>query len=375
MNIREIPSARPFFHDEDIPEIQRDIAGILKSGRLILGPYTKDFEQSFREYTGVKHAIAVSSCTAALEIVLRFFKISGKEVIVPTNTFVATANAVIYAGGKPVLADLNPNTLCLDPADVERRVTSRTSGIVAVHIAGLISPDIERLADICKNKGLFLIEDAAHAAGAVLNGKKAGAIGDAGCFSFYPTKVMTTCTGGMITTNIDGLAEYAASLRHHGVGRDLNNIVNFGNDWLMDEVRAMLGIYQLRRLEENINKRNSVARKYEQGLGKLNKVKMLPVPDGARHSYYKYPAILTADIDKTELLDKMEKKYKIALGSVYDPPVHLHPAYQKRFKFKSGMFLNAEDILSRMVCLPMYSQLTDDEIEYVIQALKNEIST
>lgn len=373
MSIQEIPSTRPFFSPEDIAGIQKDIGNILTTGRLILGPYTKSFEESFSKYIGVKHAIAVSSCTAALEIVLRFFKLNRGEVIVPTNTFIATGNAVIYAGGSLILSDINKDTLCLDIKDAEKRITSHTKGIIAVHIAGLISPDIEQLRHLCKERGLFLIEDAAHAAGASSNGVKAGSIGDAGCFSFYPTKVMTTCVGGMITTNLDRLAEYAVSLRHHGIGRDLNNIVNMGNDWMMDEIRAVLGLSQLKHLDDYIRRRNHIAKIYNEKLAKLDYIKTFLVPEGSCHSYYKYPALLSPEIDKIKLTDVMAKKYKISLGSVYDPPMHLHPVYRELFKFKPGDFPSAQSVLARTVCLPIFVQMTESEVEYVIKSLKKEL--
>jgi len=216
--ISRIPKTQPFFLDEDIPLILDDIRAVLKSGRLILGPYTQQFEKDFQEYCGVKYAVAVSSCTSALEIVLRYFDVAGKEVILPTNTFIATANAVTYSAGKPVLTDIDPDTLCMCPDDMLRKMTPNTCGVIVVHIAGLIDPAIQRIRQVCRERGIFMIEDASHAHGATLSGEKAGNLGNAGCFSMYPTKVMTTSTGGMITTNDEGLAEYAVSLRHHGVG-------------------------------------------------------------------------------------------------------------------------------------------------------------
>lgn len=366
----EIPSTKPFFKEEDIQAILDEVRAILHSGRLILGPYTRDFEKSFREYCGVKHAIAVSSCTAALEIALRYLDVKGKEVIVPTNTFIASSNAVLYSGGTPVLADINPDTLCLDPEDTLKRITAKTCGIIVVHIAGLICPEIDRLREICQEKGLFLLEDAAHAHGATINGKKAGSLGNIGCFSFYPTKVMTSCVGGMITTDDDGLAEYAVSLRHHGVGKDLEDVVNLGNDWLMSEIHALLGIYQVRALEANIQRRNEIAQRYVHGLSEVRTVNLLKVPPHIRHSYYKYPIRLSETVDKAKLMAVMNDRYGISLGSAYDPPCHLQPVYQRLFGFHNGMFPVAEKTLKKVVSLPMFVQMTDEEVDYVVQCLK-----
>jgi dTDP-4-amino-4,6-dideoxygalactose transaminase len=369
----KIPSMKPFFNENDIEEISDKIRSILRDGRLILGKYTNQFEQSFRQYCKVKHAIAVSSCTSALEITLRYFNIKGKSVIVPTNTFIATSNSVIYSGGTLVFADIEADTLCLDPADLINRITPETKGVIVVHIAGLPHPKIEEIQEICKKNKLFLIEDAAHAHGAKINEKITGSFGDAGCFSFYPTKPMTTCTGGMITTNDDNLAEYAISLRHHGVGRDLNNIVNLGYDWLMSEISALLGIYQLKALDDNIERKKEIARNYTNALVKLEEVQVLPIPANIRHSYYKYPVYLSHELDKQKLREVMKSDFGVDLGSVYDPPCHLHPVYKRLFGYHKGMFPIAENASERIFCLPMFPQMTEQEISHVIQSLRKAL--
>lgn len=365
-----VPATRPFFSEEDIQAVLEEIRVVLRSGRLILGPYTRKLEESFREYCGVKHAVAVSSCTAALEIALRYFDVAGKEVIVPTNTFLATANAVLYSGGQPVLVDMDPNTLCLDLEDCLRKITPRTRGIIAVHVAGLPCPHMDELKTLCRQRGLFLLEDVAHAHGAMVDGRKTGSMGDAGCFSFYPTKVMTTCTGGMVTTDDDRLAEYAVSLRHHGVGTGLHHIVNLGSDWLMDEISAVLGIYQLKSLEANLGKRNHVAGRYAAATSGWQWLRLLEPPANVRHSYYKCPALLSSVIDKRELVDRMHRDFGVDLGSVYDPPCHLQPVYQRLFGYRDGMFPNADDVLKRVVCLPVFPQMTPEETGYVVKSLE-----
>jgi len=371
----EVPSAKPFFKEGDIENILDEIREVLNSGRLILGPKAQKFEEMFADYIGVKHAIAVNSCTTALEIVLRYLNVKDSEVIVPTNTFIASANAVIYAGGKPILADIKRETLCIDPDDVLERITSKTKGIIVVHLAGLICPQMRELREICADHNLFLIEDAAHAHGATIDGKKAGSLGDFGCFSFYPTKVMTTGVGGMITMNDDESFEFAKSVRHHGQGRDLTQIVNLGNDWVMPEMTAVLGIYQLKWLEDNITKRNEIAQKYTEALKKMRCLIPITVPSTIRHAYYKYPVLLSDDIDTDAL--KMEKllkeKYNIATGSLYYPPVHLQPIYKRLFGYKEGMLPVAEEVLKRELCLPMFVEMDDSAINYVIKSLENEL--
>jgi perosamine synthetase len=370
-----IPSAKPFFSEEDIQAISEKVRSILKKGQLVLGQHTEEFEKLFGDYCGVKHAVAVSSCTAALEIVLRYFNVREKEIIVPTNTFISTCNAVIYAGGNPILADIKADTLCIDPDEVLRRMTDRTVGVIVVHVAGLPCPQIGELRQICRENGLFLIEDAAHAHGATINGQKTGSFGEAGCFSFYPTKVMTTCTGGMVTTNDDNLADYAMSIRNYGKGKDLNDIVNLGNDWLMGEINALIGTFQLKTLESNVTRRNEIARNYTNGLIDIEGIETFPTPLYTRHSYYKYPILLPSTINKQELMEKMDIEYGVNLGSVYDPPVHLQPVYKGLFKPRPNSFPVAEATLKRTICLPMYVQVTQEEIRHVLQSLKKVLPT
>src|ERR1044072_9217722 len=221
---RKISGARALFHEEDVPELLARLENIIRGGRLIFGENTRAFEEAFRKHGCTQHALSVNSCTTALEIVMRFLNVIGREVIVPTNTFASCVKAVMYAGGTLVLGDMDTTTFCLD-----------TEGIIVVHIAGLIYPEIDRLREVCRERGLFLIEDSSHAHGATIDERPTGSLADVACFSFYPTKIMTTGTGGMITTDNAELAAYARSVRHHGQGESLESIVNLGNDWCMDE--------------------------------------------------------------------------------------------------------------------------------------------
>ncbi|MDI6704127.1 MAG: DegT/DnrJ/EryC1/StrS family aminotransferase [bacterium] len=371
----KIPSAKPFFKEEEMEGILGDVKSVLMSGRLILGPKAQEFEELFARYIGVRHAISVNSCTTALEITLKYLEVKGKEVIVPTNTFVATLNSVIYAGGHPVLADINPESLCIDPQDLLKRITKKTKGIIVVHIAGLVCPQIEELKEICKEYNLFLIEDAAHAHGATLDEKKAGSFGDFGCFSFYPTKIMTTTIGGMITTNDDKLPSVAKSMRHHGQGEDLNQIVRLGNDWVMSEINAVLGLYQLKNLDSNIRRRNEIAKRYREGLKEVDSIKPFPVPKNIRHGYYKYPVLLKGDIDRADLIRVLKERYDIEVGGVYYPPCHLQPVFKRLFGYKEEMFPVAEEVLSKHICLPIYSQMKDIEVDYVLRCLKEEVKS
>jgi len=364
----EVQQARPFFDESSIEKILSDIKKILKTGILAEGPNVEKFEKMFADYVGTKEAVAVSCCTSSLEISLRYFGVKGKEVIVPTNTFIASANAVISAGGKPVLADIKGETLCLDPDDTQSRITSKTCGIIVVHIAGLVCPEIYQLREICQDHGLFLIEDSAHAHGATIDGKKAGSLGDVGCFSFYPTKVMTTCEGGMITTNDHDLANLARIMRNHG--RDETGLtVKLGYNWLMDEIRAALGVHQLEQLEKFVEKRNEIAKKYEKGLQEIEGAEPFLTPKNIRHSYYKYPVYLDGGIDRLKLTQFLKSKYGVNIGHVYCPPCHLQPLYKEMFGYKGGELPVAEQVLERVITLPMHVRITDSDINRVLTEL------
>jgi len=368
----EIPIARPFFNEEDLDDILNDIRDCLKSGILTLGSNIEKFENSFAKYVGIKYAITLNSGTSALEVALRYFDVKNKEVIVPTNSFVACSNAVIFAGGIPVLCDIKAETLCIDPNDLRKRITPKTKGIIVVHLAGLIPPQMNELQEICNENNLFLIEDAAHAHGSMIDNKKAGSLGDAACFSFFPTKPMTTGEGGMITTNDSNLADFAKIFRNHGKEGSVHTRI--GNNLRMSEIHAILGIYQLKRLDEYLMRRNKIAKKYSEGLEKVNGLNPISVPSNIIHSYWKYPIILNMDMQVSTLEKTLKNKYNIATGTLYNPPIHLQPFYRQHFGYKEGMLPVSEKILRQETCLPMFVGLTDNEIDYVIDSLKKVIT-
>jgi dTDP-4-amino-4,6-dideoxygalactose transaminase len=345
---------------------------MLRSGRLTDGPYTQRFEKEFAEYTVAKHAISVNSGTAALDVALRFFKLQGREVIVPTNTFISTPNSVIFAGGKPVFADMNRDSLSVDVEDVKKKVTPNTSGVIVVHIAGLICPEIKELQQFCYDRDLFLLEDCAHAHGAMMDGQKAGTFGDAGCFSFYPTKVMTSCEGGMIVTCNDSLAEESMCLRTCGQNSS-RQAVMLGHNWRLNEMAAIVGKYQLEHLEEFLAKRNEVARWYEAALSDVEGLTLFKVPSNFRHSYYKYPLKLAEGIDRLEIAALLKEKYSIETGHVYYPPCHLQPFYMENYGTREGDFPISEQVLEKVLCLPMHYGVTHENVAYIRDALVSSI--
>ena len=377
MKKREIPPVKPYFPTKDINHLKADIEDILRSGMLTSWTYTKKFEDMFAKSCHVKHAVAVSSGTSALEITLRCLGVKNSdEVLVPTNTFTATAAAVFFAGAKPVLTDINSESLCIDVENVQRNITRKTKGIIAVHIGGLVCPEMRALKETCENRGMFLVEDAAHAHGSSIDGQPAGSLGDVGCFSFYPTKVMTTGEGGMITTNSDDVARKARILRDQGKESFYSSrIVELGYNWRMSEISAALGLLQLKRLPKMVENRNKLASYYDRELSQLTEITPLKVPSNIVTNYYKYIALLDGGIDRDVFKGELRKRGVKCGGEVYWPPLHLQPVYKRLLGSEKGSFPVAEDICRRMVCPPIFGQMTQDEAEYVIEKIHDVLKS
>jgi dTDP-4-amino-4,6-dideoxygalactose transaminase len=366
-----IPAARIYFPEADRKRLVSQIEGILESGQLTLGKYGKEFEERFAQYVGAKYAVAVNSGTSALEIILRALDIEGSSVIVPTNTFFATPASVIHAGGMVIFAD-NTSNLCLDPRSVRKAIKRDTRAVIIVHIGGLVPPEIMEIQQLCKERGLVLIEDAAHAHGSTLNGKQAGTFGTAAAFSFYPTKVMTSGEGGMITTDDENIYQRALVFRDQGKAGFLGNIhTEMGYNWRMSEIHAAIGLSQFARLEEFINDRRRIARFYDRELAKVDGLSLVRIPPEAKSNYYKYVAILRDGIDRAALKKELREKYSVSLsGEVYELPCHLQPVFKDLFGFKGGDFPVAEDLCKRQICLPVFAGMTEDQAGYVVQSLK-----
>ena len=369
---RYIPPFKYYFPPKAIDFITSKIREILENHEyLTMGKYCEEFEEKFANYIGVKHAISVNSGTSALEIIFRAINVEGYEVIVPTNTFAATAFAVIRAGGKPVFADCIED-LTVDPNDVKKHITDKTKAIVTVHIGGLVSPHTHELIELCEDKGIYLVEDCAHAHGSMLDGKKAGTFGIAGAFSFFPTKVMTTGEGGMITTNDDDIANMAKLLRNQGkIKGNMVGVVAY--NWRMTEFQAIMGLAQLSLLEEIIEKRTNIARIYDEVLKDNEVLRPLKIPENVRHNYYKYIVFLPKKRKPEVLREHLKKNYNISLsGYVYEIPLHKQPPFQK-YVSKKDKYPRAEDLCSRHIALPIYPEMTPKEAYYVAESLLSSI--
>jgi len=365
-----INMADPYFSPADRERIHREVDAIL-GGALSMGPQVSEFEREFAALCGVPTAIAMHTCTAALEVALGACGVAGGEVIVPPQTFVATGLAVRFAGATPVFAEINATTLCLDLDDVRRRITPRTRGIILVHMAGLISPQVFEFREFCNDRGLKLIEDAAHSPGAVRAGRAAGSIGDVGCFSFYPTKVMTSGEGGMLTTSDPAIAAYARSMQNRGrdMGAPVEQYALPGRNLRMPELSALIGRVQLSHLGEFLQRRQRIAAIYEEGLAGCARLALVAADDHLASSYWKVPVVLDASLDRADVTRRMLDS-DIVVDWAYQPALHLQPVFRDLYQTRPGMLPRSEDLLSRHICLPCHPRISDEQARYVSTTLR-----
>ena len=371
-----IQPARIIFPESDRTEIAQAITDILATGALTLGPYTERFERAFAIAHGAPpgggpgpRAVATSSGTSALEIVLRTVGVAGRDVIIPANTFYATAAAVIAAGARPVFADIDPATLALSPRTLAAALTPDTAAVVLVHIGGLITPDAGELSRLCRDIGVALVEDAAHAHGSTCDGRFAGSFGVAAAFSFYPTKVVTAGEGGMILTGSADLAAEARIYRDQGKGSfGVNQHIRHGSAWRISELNAAVGLVHLRRLDQFVARRREVAARYDAALAEIAFLRPLAEPPGCRGNVYKYIAVLPPGVERSWFRQELSSRHDVRLaGEVYDLPLHRQPVLAE---YAAGVSLPvSQDMCQRHVCLPVHSDMTDDEIGQVIAAV------
>ena len=368
-----IPAARIVVPAEDRRQILARIDDALRTGALTLGQNGQAFEAAFARVVGARFAVAVQSGTSALEIILRSLGVEGREVVVPTNTFFATPAAVIHAGGRPRFADVERGTLGLSVDTVAAAVSSQTTAVILVHIGGVVSPETPKLAAFCRDRNLFLVEDAAHAHASSLNGRMAGTFGTAAAFSFYPTKVITAGEGGMIVTDDETIHQQALEYRDQGKAGFLSNFhVRLGYNWRLSELHAAVGLSQLERLEEFVAERRRVADAYTRRLAGACDIEPLRIPDGSRSNFYKYVAMLDRLIDRLALKRTLKERFQVSLsGEVYETPCHQQPVFKD---WADGAFPVAEDVCARHVCLPIYPGMTEDEIDHVVMALQASLS-
>jgi len=378
-----IPLCRPWVGEEEIEAVSEVIA----SGWISTGARVAAFERQFAEYIGVKHALAVSSCTAALHLALLASGVeAGDEVITTPYTFTATAEAIGYIGAKPAFVDIDSTTLNIDVNQIAEKISPRTKAIIPVHIAGLPC-DMRSLIDICERHNLALIDDAAHAVGGEYNGHRIGAVGDLTAFSFYANKNLSTGEGGMITTNHDKFADKLKPMRLHGINKDAwarqhnrslwsYEVVSEGYKYNMTDIQAAMGLCQLAKLEKQRELRARYAQIYASRLADLPEVvtpaQALSVP--TRHAWHLYIIQLQTDklrIRRDQFINAM-REANIECG-VHYIPLHLFSFYQRKYGYKPGDFPNAEAAFERVVSLPLHPRLTEADIHTVADTIHDII--
>ena len=357
----KVPIAKPIIGEEEI----ENVVEVLKSGMIAQGPKVEEFEQEFADWVGAEYGIAVNSGTAALHVALLSCDIGpGDEVITTPFTFIASGNSIVYTGAKPVFADIDLKTYTLNPDSIEDLITENTKAIMPVQLYGQAA-DMDRINRIAEKYGLIVIEDAAQAHGATFNGQKVGSIGDMSCFSFYPTKNMTTSEGGIITTDDEDLADSARMFRAHGATmRYHHNAI--GYNFRMTDISAAIGLAQLKKIDEFNDKRIANAAYLNEGLKDVDGVITPYCAEGSKHVYHQY-TIMVEKGDRDDWVDIIND-CGVGTGIHYPIPLYNQPIY-RTLGFE-GYCQNAELAADNVISLPVHPSLTQEDLDAVIDAVK-----
>jgi dTDP-4-amino-4,6-dideoxygalactose transaminase len=373
-----LPFALPLLGEEEKQEVLK----VLESGWITTGPRAFEFEKKIAAYVGASHAIALSSCTAALHVSLAALGIGeGDEVITSTLTFCSTANVILHLKAKPVLVDVEPATLTMDPSQLEKAVTRKTKAIVPVHYAGHPCR-MDEIGAIARANGIHLVEDAAHALGASYRGRKIGTIGELCCFSFYAIKNITTAEGGAVTLEDEELANKIRLYSLHGMSKDAWKRYTSTGSWYYEvlypgfkynltDIQAALGLCQLEKLAAFLARRQELASLYGEAFSDMEELSTLSVLREVTHARHIYPILLNLEklrIDRAQFIDELRAEN---IGTTVNfVPVHMHPYYRDTYGYKSGDFPVAEDAYLRLISLPLYPRMTTGDARDVIEAVK-----
>lgn len=370
MTRKLIPYGRQWIDDSDIKAVIK----ILRSGWITQGPTIESFENKIAQKVGAKYATAVSNGTAALHAACFAAGIGpGDEVIVPTLTFTASANCVLFCGGTPVLCDIDPATLTIDLNEAERKITKKTKAIIAVDFAGH-PVDWDQLKTITKNHKLILIDDAAHALGAKYKGRLIGSQADLTTFSFHPVKAITTGEGGIIVTDNKEYADKMKLFRNHGIAKPTNHpawyqeMVEIGYNYRITDIQTALGLSQLKKLDKFLRRRRDIALQYIKAFQKIGEIILPPQQKWAEHAWHIFP-IQFKSLDRNIVYNKLLKSG--IKCQVHYLPIHLHPYYQKKFGLSKGDFPNAEKYFSRCLTIPLFPAMNQKMVNKVIRGIVN----
>ncbi len=374
-----IPYGMHWIDEEDINEV----AKVLRSNWITTGPKIKEFEDALCAYIGCRYCVAVNSGTSALDIAVQSLDLPvGSEIITTPFTFVATSNAIIYNRHKPIFADICNDTFNIDPENIRRKITKNTKAIIYVDYAGQPC-DIKAIKEIADEFDLYLIEDACHAIGAEYEGRKVGNFADLTIFSFHPVKHITTGEGGAVVTDDEELYERLSLLRSHGIDRDAQDRYGPDASWAYDmkylgrnyritDFQAALGSSQLKKLNGFIDKRNELALRYNELLGGIDGVTLPVAEDNVRHAWHLYTILLDRSIDRDEFFKYM-RSANIGVNLHYIP-VYRHSYYLKNFKIDKSDFSVTEDVFKRIITLPLFPHMSEQQIEYVVTSIDESIN-
>jgi len=365
---RMVPSFRLTFTEEEIASTLDATENVLRSGDLVLGPYTDGFEEAMAKVAQTEHLISVNSGSTALEVIYKMIGTKGRKILMPSNTNFATAAAAKNAEADIEFYDggLYPNI-----ADIESKLTDDTAALVVVHIGGYLSPELEQIAELCNERGIRLIEDAAHAHGAQLDGKAAGSFSDAAAFSFFLTKTLTTGEGGAIATNDDSLAALARQYRTQGRGSDGLSHEVWGNSWRMTEIGAALGLAQIKSLDTDTERRAAIIRRYQTELGKTG-LQFPQLDSESRPSGHKALAILPEGVSRDGLKRAMKGRGVHLAREVYEKPLHQQPIFRE-YVTSPDAYPEATFFAERQVALPLWRHMPDSDVDTVIEQLNKEL--
>ena len=372
----KFPAYEPWISSDD----KRIVNKTLDQTMLTFGPQLEKFESDFSKYTKAKYAIAVSNCTAALHLSLMALGIKKyDEVIIPDLTFVADANAILACNAKPVIVDINKENFFLSISNIKKNITKKTKAIIPVHIYGQVC-NIEEILDVAKDNNLKVIEDCAHAVGTFHKSKHVGTLGNAGCFSFYPTKNITTAEGGMVITNSEKIAEKVRHLRNHGMTKSLKSRYSSEYPWIfdikqpgynyrLDEIRAALGITQLKRIKKINELRKKASSYYNKNLQNIPGIILPDMVNDKTHSYHLYTIRVTKlyKLSRNQLFKKL--KDNGIRTTVYWMPIHKYTAYRKFVK--TSNILNTTKIYDEILALPLFPNISKKHQDVVIKVIKS----
>ncbi|MDR1922146.1 MAG: DegT/DnrJ/EryC1/StrS family aminotransferase [Candidatus Adiutrix sp.] len=369
----EVPILKIPFDSSDVKTICGRLEKMLLEGQLAMGEQVRAFEAEFAAFCGTPLALGCANGTAALELIARGLDLEGASVAVPANTFMATALAPIAAGARVILVDCDPVYFQMCPIDLARKIRPDTRAVFLTHIGGFISPDWRRIRAIAEQNGAAFIEDAAHAHGAETPEGRAGSLGRAGAFSFFPTKVLTTAEGGMVVTADQALYERLLALRQHGQARPGSNIhQSFGLNYRPSEIHALLGLAMMAKADRILAARRRAARLYDELLSGSEISPVLP-PPGQKPAYYKYMALLPEKAERAALKTRLREEFRISLpGEVYSLPGHEQPLWRNRPQYLAAPpapLPVTSMVAARQICLPLYPEITEEAQRYVTESL------